>query len=151
MNTLLDPSLVATLIARIDRLSPDAERQWGRMSVGGMVCHLSDAFRMAVGDREPKDRSTLASRSIMRFLALSTPVQWPHGVKTVPEADQELDGTPPTDFSTDVAELETLMARFAALPTGAFPAHPLFGRMTTGEWGRWGYRHIDHHLRQFGS
>jgi len=29
-------------------------------------------------------------------------------------------------------------------------AHPLFGRLTTAEWGRWGYRHMDHHLRQFG-
>jgi hypothetical protein len=28
--------------------------------------------------------------------------------------------------------------------------HPLWGRMTEWEWGRWGYLHTDHHLRQFG-
>jgi hypothetical protein len=29
--------------------------------------------------------------------------------------------------------------------------HPLFGPLTRAEWGRWGLRHADHHLRQFGA
>jgi hypothetical protein len=29
--------------------------------------------------------------------------------------------------------------------------HPIFGRMTLDEWMRWGYRHCDHHFRQFGA
>jgi hypothetical protein len=28
--------------------------------------------------------------------------------------------------------------------------HPMFGRLTTNEWNVWGFRHADHHLRQFG-
>ena len=43
------------------------------------------------------------------------------------------------------------MERFAVQRSSPFPRHPLFGRMTNGEWGRWGYRHVDHHLRQFGQ
>ncbi len=151
MNTMFEPSKAAALTTRIDRLRPDAARQWGRMSVGGMVCHLSDAFRMAVGDRDTRDRGNLATKTIIRFVAFWTPLPWPHGVKTFPEADQELDGTPPGAFAEDVAELKDLMKRFAAQRSGPFPRHPLFGSMTNGEWGRWGYRHVDHHLRQFGQ
>ena len=29
--------------------------------------------------------------------------------------------------------------------------HPLFGRMSEAAWLRWGYLHVDHHLRQFGA
>ncbi len=95
MNTLFEPSTAAALTTRIDHLRPDSARQWGRMSVGGMVCHLSDAFRMAGGDRETRDRGNLVTRTIIRFVAFWTPLRWPHGVKTLPEADQESDGTPP--------------------------------------------------------
>lgn len=28
--------------------------------------------------------------------------------------------------------------------------HPLFGKMNTGQWGRFAWIHLDHHLRQFG-
>ena len=35
---------------RIDRLTPDSERQWGKMSVDQMVCHLSDQLRLALGE-----------------------------------------------------------------------------------------------------
>jgi hypothetical protein len=72
-------------------------------------------------------------------------------VKTLPEVDQESDGTPPETLAEDVAELKDLMERFAVQRSSPFPRHPLFGRMTNGEWGRWGYRHVDHHLRQFGQ
>jgi hypothetical protein len=41
----------------------------------------------------------------MKFVALRLPLPWPHGVKTRPHVDQEIGGTPPSDFSTDVAEL----------------------------------------------
>jgi Protein of unknown function (DUF1569) len=44
-----------------------------------------------------------------------------------------------------------LMERFAQPSAAERPAHPIFGRMTEEEWMRWGYLHVDHHLRQFGG
>ena len=86
----------------------------------------------------------------MRFVALQLPFPWPHGVKTRPDVDQERGGTRPGDFAADVAELIRACERFAA--GGATPeSHYLFGRLSAEEWGRWGYRHMDHHLRQFGA
>ena len=47
-------------------------------------------------------------------------------------------------------ELEVLVGRFVAAAGRDMDRHPMFGDLTRGEWGRWGYRHMDHHLTQFG-
>jgi hypothetical protein len=57
----------------------------------------------------------------------------------------------PDDFARDVAELGSLLDRFAAADPAALHPHPVFGRLSRGEWGRWAWRHTDHHLRQFGA
>jgi len=137
------------LLRRVDTLSPDSQRRWGRMTVQGMVCHLNDAFLLMLGDRATRAKGNLFLRTVVRFVAFSTPIPWPKGAKTAPEADQEQTGTPPGDFDRDVSTLRSLMERFDKEGRGGL-YHPIFGNLTPGEVGRWGYRHLDHHLRQFG-
>jgi uncharacterized protein DUF1569 len=65
--------------------------------------------------------------------------------------DQEIDGTRPVEFDADLRELEKIIGNFAQLRADYnWQNHPIFGQMTTDEWLRWGYLHVDHHLRQFG-
>ena len=59
-------------------------------------------------------------------------------------------GTPPTSFEADVAQLDSLMVRFAEARGGGLLPHNRWGNMSRGMWGRYGYRHVNHHLRQFG-
>jgi hypothetical protein len=113
-----------------------------------MVCHLNDAYCMADGSRMPKPIDNLVSRTVIRWVALHTPMKWPPGAKTVPEADQEQGGTPPADWMRDVAELQDHIVKFAARDGHR---HPFFGPMSATEWNVWAFRHADHHLRQFGS
>ena len=81
--------------------------------------------------------------------ALHTSMPWPKGVPTRPEVDQEHGGTTPGDFARDHLAVAELLRRFA--PSDLSTArHPVFGTMTRAEWLVWGYRHVDHHLRQFG-
>jgi len=77
-------------------------------------------------------------------------MRWPHGVPTRPEIDQMIGGTKPVEFVRDREQLEALVEQFAARNCDDFQPHPMFGRMTPVEWQRWGWRHTDHHLRQFG-
>ena len=116
------------------------------------LCHSSDAFRMALGERAVAP-VRVRFKPVIRFVALWTPLPWPKGrLQTVPEAEAGVGGTPPVTFEEDRAELLALMARFAAAPAGQLLAvHPILGRMRREDWGRWGYRHMDHHLRQFGA
>jgi hypothetical protein len=147
---LLNTEDRAALLARLDALGPDATRQWGRMSVGGMLCHLTDAFAMVQPEAAAGFSPRLHERTLMRWIALSTPVPWPRGVPTAPACDQEKDGTPPAEFDHDRDRLHEAIDRFLRDVDGGRLFHPLFGSMSRGEWGRWGYRHTDHHLRQFG-
>jgi hypothetical protein len=151
MKTLSNPTDLAEIQTRLQQVRADSTRQWGRMSAHGMLCHLSDAFRMVMGERNAPRRDNWFSRNIMKWLALQAPMQWPHGVKTGAEADQEQGGTKPVEFAQDKAACEELLRRFVAAQRDfQFVAHPMFGEMTDAEWMRWGYLHCDHHLRQFG-
>jgi hypothetical protein len=117
-----------------------------------MVCHLTDAFRTLVGEKPVRDRSTLLQRTIVKWIALYAPLRWPAGIRTTPEFDQRSGGTPPAVFSADVTMLEALLDRITADTSRlAGLRHPRFGRLSARAWLRWGYLHLDHHLRQFGA
>jgi len=151
MKSILNPHDRDALLRRIALLTPDAKRRWGRMSPGGMVCHLNDAFELVLGDRVSRARPPRIPKALIRFVAFTSPLPWPKGAKTAPEADQEQGGTPPGVFSEDLAKLRGLIDRFIAdLEQGRLGPHPFFGVMSRGEWARWAFRHTDHHLRQFG-
>ena len=123
------------------------------MSAPQMVCHLSDAFRMGMGHKPVSHATGLLQRTIVKWIALYLPLRWPGGrILTRPEIDQELAGTRPGDFAADLAELEALVELVTA-HTRSFdwPLHPIFGPMSEADWLRWGYLHMDHHLRQFGA
>ena len=153
MRTLARTRDRAALLERLVRISSDSPRRWGRMSAAEMVCHLTDAFRMAMGEKPVSDASSLSQRTALKWIALYLPVRWPTGVLvTRPEIEQGSGGTSPGDFGRDVADLVAAMERFTSA-NGAvdWPAHPIFGPLTRRAWMRWGYLHVDHHLRQFGA
>lgn len=149
MKTLLHPDHRSAILTRLSHARLDSKRKWGRMSPQGMVCHLTDSFEACLGDREAGDKSTLFLRTVGRFVAVTLPFQWPHGLPTLPDVDQEKRGTPPGDFERDVARLTEVTEDFARRIDPTEMHHPAMGRLSAAEWGRWGYRHMDHHLRQF--
>ncbi len=149
-KNLADPEQRAALVARLQRLAPDSPRQWGRMTPHQAICHLSDSFRSMMSPTAISSIATPFSRTGIKWIALNAPMTWPPGVKTRPEVDQEIGGTRPVEFASDRRQLEALIEQFAARSGDDFQPHPMFGRLTTGEWQRWGWLHTDHHLRQFG-
>jgi uncharacterized protein DUF1569 len=154
MKRLAGQSDLDELAMRIRTLTPDSPRQWGRMSCRQMICHLADAFRRPLGERPAAvQRDTWFTRTFVRWLALRTPLPWAHGARTSPDIDQVAGkGTPPGQFPEDVSRLLALMNRFIhQAETEPRPPHTLFGPLTASEWARWGWAHVDLHLRQFGA
>ena len=151
MNTLASEADRADLVRRLRQVRPGSIARWGTMSAPQMVCHLADAYRMATGDKHVGAASSRLPRPVIKWVALYAPMPWPRGILTMPEIDQAVDGTCPGDFTADVAEVERFVERLAAVDRDAsWPRHPIFGRMAARDWLRWGYLHMDHHLRQFG-
>jgi len=153
MKTLSRPRDLEEIRARLARLRPDAPRRWGRMTAPQMVCHLTDAFRNLLGERSTAGGppSGRLRGTLLKWVALYAPVRWLRGLRTRPEVDQELGGTPPGEFARDVEALRAACDRFlAARAAVARRPHFLFGALSEAEWARWAYLHMDHHLRQFG-
>lgn len=151
MRTLANPDDSADLLQRLARLTPGSQRRWGKMTPHQVVCHLSDSFRVAMGERAAQSAANLLSRTLVRFVALHTPLDWPKGLPTMKEVDQEGEGTRPTAFARDRDELRSLIERVATTPRDfTWHPHPAFGPLTEREWLHWAWRHPDHHLRQFG-
>ena len=151
MARLLDEAAATGVEARVRQLRPDSARQWGRMSPHQAICHLSDSFKLALNER-PVQAVRSPLRPVIKFIALQMPLPWPRGrLRTVPEVEQGIGGTAPTDFERDRGELLALVSRFCSAQPGQYcQTHPIFGAMSARHWRRWAYLHLDHHLRQFG-
>jgi hypothetical protein len=110
-----------------------------------MVCHLADSLRVGVGDLPAKRVDNFATRTLVKWLVVYSPVSPPRGkIETAPE----MLSTAPETWAQDLAAVETLMERIATTPTTA--RHPAFGPLTHDGWCRLSWKHVDHHLRQFG-
>jgi hypothetical protein len=151
VRALTDPRDRAEILGRLNMLLPDSPRTWGRMSPHQMVCHLIDSTLVALGELTVSRVDTPINRTLVKWIALRVPLAWPPEIQTRPEIDQVLGrGTRPGEFSTDVARLTELTLRFSGERDFVGRVHPIFGEMSAKEWLRWGYLHLDHHLRQFG-
>lgn len=145
MPSFYDPDRRRELLDRLARLTPDRAPAWGRLTAPKMVLHLIESLRLASGELRIAP-AYLPLRSITRRVAIHW-IPWPKGAKTA----RELLAGVPGSWETDVARLRE---RIASLPVPGeadpLPEHPLFGAMTKHDWGVLLYRHIDHHLTQFG-
>jgi hypothetical protein len=151
MKSLGNPRDRQEILDRLSFLQPNIPARWGSMSCPQMVCHLSDSFRVRLGEKTVASLDNLFTRTALKWAALYLPVPWPHGFKAPPEIDQRAGGTRPQQFERDVQELRTLFERFVNLGPDVVMRHPYFGPISEWECLRWAYLHMDHHLRQFGA
>ena len=150
MKTLSNVPDRQNIALRLSALSPDDAARWGSMSAHQMVCHLNDSYQCGLGERYASPATGFWQRTLMKWAALRMPLPWPKGVPTRPEMEQGKGGSRPIDFAQDVASLLATFRAFCDGLPSPCPEHPIFGKMTTADWMRWGYLHADHHLRQFG-
>jgi hypothetical protein len=149
MTSLYQPATVMRVKDRIAQLKTDSERQWGRMAPAQALAHCSESMLWAVGDTHPP-RMFVAS--ILGRLIKS---------KVLAESEQMRKNSPTAkslvivddcDLPTEQKRLCGLIDRFATAGPAGCTAHPhsFFGPLTPDEWAILMYKHLDHHLRQFG-
>jgi hypothetical protein len=146
MKTIWNERDAQEIRRRLERLQPGARGRWGKMDSGQMVVHLTDALKMALGEL-PVAPKWLPIRYFPLKQLIIYVLPFPKGAPTAPE----LVGRVPTVWGAELAELVTLIDRFASQPEGrVWPEHPAFGPLSRRAWGVLVYRHTAHHLRQFG-
>lgn len=149
MKNLYEPLSANEVKRRLALLQQDSARQWGAMTAGQAVAHCAASLEWAVGDRTPPPAffAGLLGRAIKsKVLGDDAPIRRnsPTAKDLVVHDDRNLE--------MERQRLLGLIDRFiAAGPAGCTTQpHSFFGRMTPDEWAILMYKHLDHHLRQFG-
>ena len=149
MKTLFQKETAAEVISRLDQLQPGSARQWGKMDVAQMLAHCSATLDMASGRINPP--RIFIGRVIGPL------------VKPIFTNDKPFSRSSPTDKALVVAdqrdfnrERDQLKQKVRQFQEGGDERctkhpHPFFGDLTPEVWSRGMYKHLDHHLRQFGA
>ena len=151
MKNILDLSTQSEIKGRITSLNDKSIRLWGKMSVNEMICHCSDQVKMAVGEIPTKYVGNFFLKTFVKhIILLGMPA--PKGkVETVPELKQGVKGTIPITIEQDKETLLSFIQTFKdKIDKSTNVIHPAFGKLTTEQWARLCYIHLDHHLKQFG-
>ncbi len=146
MKTLWDESSRRELKDRLGHLQLDAQARWGRMNAPQMLAHLCSAMRMANGEIEVASKNLPIRYPPLKQLIVYW-LPFPKGAPTAPELLTDEPGDWAEGIATLRAQIDAIGTRDRNAP---WPIHPAFGKMTPKAWGVLGYRHIDHHFKQFG-
>lgn len=147
--SLFDPAANRAVIARIERLTPQTRALWGKMSVARMLAHCERPLLVACGGLVLKRGLIGILFGGMAKKSLLKPKPFDKGLPTAPEFKVPTE----PDFAAAKATLTKLVARFAAEGPAILTKHPhpFFGALTEAEWDALQWKHLDHHLRQFGA
>jgi hypothetical protein len=146
---IFKPATTQALIDRINQLTPTTQPQWGKMQVGQMLAHCCVAYEMALEGNHP--RPNVLMRMLLTAFVKSTVV----GEKPY----QRNSRTAPAFLITDERDFETEKKRIIGylkqtqqMGEAAFEqrASHSFGKLSSQEWSVMFYKHLDHHLQQFG-
>ena len=143
---LHDPQVHASIRKRIESLRPETPRKWGKMSIDQMLWHVNVSMREAVGEHKPELRRVPLPKAILRWAVIHMP--WGRGAPTRPD----MYTVSTHDFAAEKARCLALIDRIVAQPlSAAWPESASMGRMSGKHWSQLTAKHLDHHLRQFGS
>lgn len=149
MKNIFDPSVTAELINRINQLKAESPAIWGKMTVDQMLAHCSVAYEMAFTKKHPKPNAVM--RLILKTFVKNSVVNEVPYAKNTRTAPAFII-TDRKDFKEEKARLIKYLEHTLALGQDHFEGKESlsFGKMTAAEWNNQFYKHLDHHLTQFG-
>lgn len=149
MKTILNQTDYAEIRKRIMALSADSQRQWGKMNLQQMLVHCCGQLKIAVGEIPYHTQGPSFMRSgIGKWIVFSN-LPWPKGANTPNELNAETNNFLLTDIETEKRDLLNYLEK--AKSKDLLSPHPFFGNLNRKEWSRLIFKHLDHHLKQFGS
>ena len=149
METLFDSVSYREALRRVESIRSDSRRQWGKMTVAQMLEHSARALEIAAGKKDSKQAFLGKMIGWIFWKGFVGPKPFQKNGPSSPAF--VVQGEP--DFGPTKERLKTLLGEFHALGEQGCDGniHGFFGRMTGTEWGVTQYKHMDHHLRQFGA
>lgn len=149
MKNLFTEKDTQETLKRIDSLTENSKPNWGKMSVGQMLSHCSVTYEMVFTDKHKKPNLFL-KLILKTFIkkAVVSEKPYPKNGKTSPQfliTDKK-------DFLKEKEKLKNYMKQTQKLGESYFEGKESnsFGKLTAVEWNAMFYKHLNHHLTQFG-
>jgi hypothetical protein len=150
MKNMFDPAVANEVKARSAMVRPDSTPQWGKMNPAQAMAHCSAGLDMALGNlRPPRKFIGRLIGPIIKPLVFRDDQPMRRNSPTV----EGMEVRDERDIEVERTHLYELIDRFVADGPAACTTHPhsYFGRLTPDQWSVLMYKHLDHHLRQFGA
>lgn len=147
IKNLFDTAVKQEIINRINTLTPQSQRQWGKMDVAQMLAHVQVPMGVALGTNTVKGNWIMKMILPLFKKALYDEKPWKQGLPT----DKTFITTgQPKDFEKEKNLLLDYVNRFTE-SNMINEKHPVFGKLTKEQWSKATWKHLDHHLKQFNA
>jgi hypothetical protein len=149
MKDIFTSEITNETIARIQKLTPESKPLWGKMSVSKMLAHLSVMYEMVYEDIHKKPNFIV--RFILTLFVKKNVVNEKPYPKNSPTASAFIIKEE-KDFEKEKQRLIDFMIKTQSLGRSYYDGKESlsFGPLTAQEWNNLFYKHLDHHLTQFG-
>lgn len=149
LPNIFTPEVGDQVIQRIQQLTAQTPPQWGKMNVAQMLAHCNVTYELALENKHPKP-GALARFLLKTFVKNTVVGEKPYmkNTRTAPVfliVDEKV-------FETEKERLIQYIRKVYHMGAGAFEGKPShsFGQLTSEEYNNMFYKHLDHHLTQFG-
>ncbi|WP_299624205.1 DUF1569 domain-containing protein [uncultured Tenacibaculum sp.] len=149
MKNIFTKEITNEVISRINNLTPETQPKWGKMNVAQMMAHCAVSYETVYTDKHPKPGAV--AKFFIKLLAKNQVVSekpYPKNGRTAPYFLI----TNERDFEKEKNQLIAYLYKTQELGETHFDGKEshAFGKLTKQEWNNLFYKHIDHHLQQFG-
>ena len=145
VKNLFDANVKNEIIGRINALSPQSQAQWGKMNVAQMLAHCQMPLGVATGKHKLKRNFFLSLIGPLFKKQLFNDIPFKKNLPT----DKSFIIANPQGVEKEKLLLIDLINNFSETSMSGEP-HPFFGKLSKEEWSKGTWKHLDHHLTQFG-
>ncbi|WP_353778882.1 DUF1569 domain-containing protein [Winogradskyella sp. 3972H.M.0a.05] len=146
MKSIFEESSYNELKSRISNLNENSEAAWGKMNVGQMVWHCQGPLNIILQKTDYGMKPSWVAKLFFKK-SLYNDKPWRKGLPTA----KFLKTNDDKNFDTEREQLVALMDEaYSHREKAEWEPHPAFGYFTAQQWGQMQYKHLDHHLKQFG-
>ncbi|MDB5192735.1 MAG: hypothetical protein JWQ96_2298 [Segetibacter sp.] len=147
-KNLLDAPVANELAQRANLLKQTLKPLWGSMTVTEMLHHCNAALTATLEGKPDNAIPTLKQRGL-KFLFLKVIPRFPKNVGAPGKIDVKKSKLSPASFEIELEQFLHLIKTFSSRQQSIEVTHPVFGKLSTRQWGVFTWMHLDHHLRQF--
>jgi len=148
---IFDREVSDEIIARLNTLTPESQRQWGKMSVDQMLAHCNVAYECIYEpDKHPKPKFPMSL--VLKYIVAPFVVGEKPPKKNSPTGPQFIisDAREFEKERTQLIEYINVTRGLGAEYFDGKESHS-FGVLNKTQWSNMLYKHLDHHLQQFGA